>query len=75
MAVMQTLTASSVSQSHSTLKGKFSMCMLSSLQVLYTIFYFDASHHQVSWSFDITEAMHNWKNGDPNYGVLLMAYQ
>ena len=23
--------------------------------------------------FDITEAMRNWRNGDPNYGVLLMA--
>ena len=23
--------------------------------------------------FDITEAMRNWQNGDPNYGVLLMA--
>ena len=23
--------------------------------------------------FDITEAMRNWQNGDPNYGVLLRA--
>ena len=23
--------------------------------------------------FDITEAMRNWRNGDPNYGVLLRA--
>ena len=23
--------------------------------------------------FDITEAMRNWQNGEPNYGVLLLA--
>ena len=70
MAVMPFLMAFRVNLSLSTLLGRSPRNVLS---ILFQFVFTHISRPSGFMEFDITEAMRNWQNGDPNYGVLLMA--